>query len=636
MKRSIACLAGMAFFASVAAAQADKAIIILDASGSMWGQIGGEAKIAIARDTLHKVLASVPSDLELGLMAYGHRDKGSCSDIELIVPPAAGTAGAIAKAADAISPKGKTPISDAVRQAAEDLRYSEDKATVILITDGLETCDADPCAVATELEQSGVDFTVHVVGFGLSSEEGRQVACLAKNTGGKYFAAKDAASLGAALAQTVAETVTPNPPTKPVKPIEQPKPEHDLKVTSRPAPGAPPFAGAEGIRYDVYKANGDGDHEQDPVETGYGGNGSEAEFDVPAGAYVVKASKDLGEAVAEVSVTEDKEAAADVVFDAGFIEAKAMATETDALPNADAVRWDVTDSTGDTDTSYGPTRRVLVESGEATVMASIGNASASVPVTVTAGATEEVDVILGAGRLVLRGKRSEDATDYDPGVRWDVTGADGQTATTYGGEVSLDLAAGDYTVKATLGEATAETPVSVPAGKTVETVVVVASGRLIAHALFAEGGPVVTASPRFDVLAPAPDANSERKTFATAYEDGATFDLAPGKYVLSAQSDLATAEAGFEIVGGKPVEVSVVLNAGLLAVTAPGADHIDLTSSKKDIYGKQAVLATQYGENWSVAVPAGDYTVHVTKTDGSEKSMPVSIKAGERTEATAE
>ena len=85
---------------------------------------------------------------------------------------------------------GKTPLSAAVKQAAEALRYTEDKATVVLITDGLETCNADPCALGKELEQSGVDFTAHVVGFGLTADEGRQVACLAENTGGKYVAGR--------------------------------------------------------------------------------------------------------------------------------------------------------------------------------------------------------------------------------------------------------------------------------------------------------------------------------------------------------------------------------------------------------------------------------------------------------------
>ena len=44
-------------------------------------------------------------------MAYGHRDKGSCSDIELIVPPAAGTAEAIVAAADALVAQGQDAAS---------------------------------------------------------------------------------------------------------------------------------------------------------------------------------------------------------------------------------------------------------------------------------------------------------------------------------------------------------------------------------------------------------------------------------------------------------------------------------------------------------------------------------------------
>jgi len=628
MNRFLACLAGAALFASATGALADKAIIVLDASGSMWGQIGGEAKIAIARETLARVLQSVPGDLELGLMAYGHRDKGSCSDIELIVAPAAGTAAAITQAANALSPKGKTPISAAVRQAAESLRYTEEKATVILITDGLETCDADPCAVASELEKAGVDFTAHVVGFGLSSEEGQQVACLAENTGGRYISAGNAAALAEALTATVVETPPPAPPA------EEPKPEKNLRITSRPAANAEPFTGAEVIRYDVYKSNADGDHEEPAIETNYGGEGSLAAFALPAGAYVVIASKDLALASAEVSVTEDRQTDLDVVFNAGFIEAQAMATETEPS-NDGGVRWDITDSTGDTDTSYGPTRRILVEAGEATVTGSLGTATASIPVTVEPGGTVAVDVVLGAGRLVLRGKRSEEATDFDNGIAWDVTSASGQTVTTYGGEVTLDLAAGDYTVKATLGEATAEVKVSVPAGKTVEQLVVVATGKVIAHAWFAKGGPVVTAGPRFDILSAEPGTDGKRLTIATSYEDGASFNLPPGNYVLQASSDAATAEAAFQLKAGPPIEVVVVLNAGLLAITAPGGDFLELFAAKKDIYGKQPSVAYTYGESWQLAVPAGDYVLKVRKTDGSESTTPAMVKAGERTEVTA-
>jgi Ca-activated chloride channel family protein len=165
-------LVSLVLAVGVSAAIADeRAIIVLDASGSMWGQINGEPKISIARKVLGDVLNKVPKDVSLGLMAYGHREKGSCSDIELLIAPAPSAAAEIEGTAKALSPKGKTPLSEAVRQAAATLKHDEQKATVILITDGLETCNADPCAIARELKSSGVDFTTHVVGFGLSPEK---------------------------------------------------------------------------------------------------------------------------------------------------------------------------------------------------------------------------------------------------------------------------------------------------------------------------------------------------------------------------------------------------------------------------------------------------------------------------------
>ena len=99
-----------------------KSIIVLDASGSMWGQIDGRPKLEIAREALGSVLSGLDPATEIGLMAYGHREKGSCTDIELVVPPAPGTAQAITDAANAMKFLGKTPLTEAVRRAASELK----------------------------------------------------------------------------------------------------------------------------------------------------------------------------------------------------------------------------------------------------------------------------------------------------------------------------------------------------------------------------------------------------------------------------------------------------------------------------------------------------------------------------------
>lgn len=190
-------------------------ILVLDASGSMWGQIDGTAKISIAQTVIGDLLESLPLEQALGLTAYGHRTKGDCTDIETLVVPGDSTRDGIAAAVNAIQPRGKTPMTDAVVAAADALRYTEEKATVILVSDGIETCHPDPCAAARALEEAGVDFTVHVIGFDVADPAAlAQMQCLADETGGRFLSAANAAELGSALdAVTQVVEVVPMPVT---------------------------------------------------------------------------------------------------------------------------------------------------------------------------------------------------------------------------------------------------------------------------------------------------------------------------------------------------------------------------------------------------------------------------------------
>jgi len=180
-------------------------ILVLDGSGSMWGQIDGVNKITIAQGVIADLLADMPDDQSLGLTVYGHNRRGDCSDIETLVAPAPGSQEEILAAVNAINPRGRTPMSDAVVAAAEALRHTENAATVILVSDGIETCDADPCAIAAELEAAGIGFTAHVVGFDVASEPAAraQMQCIAENTGGLFLTADNADELSDALEQVV-------------------------------------------------------------------------------------------------------------------------------------------------------------------------------------------------------------------------------------------------------------------------------------------------------------------------------------------------------------------------------------------------------------------------------------------------
>ncbi|ETX13426.1 hypothetical protein OCH239_10285 [Roseivivax halodurans JCM 10272] len=186
--------------AATAGSAQEQTVLVLDASGSMWGQIEGTAKITIAQGVLGEWLDAWPEDRLPGLAAYGHRERGDCADIEVLVAPGEDTGTDIREALAALRPTGSTPMSDALRIAAEEMRYTEEPATVILVSDGIETCAPDPCAAALALEETGADFTAHVIALDVAdAEASAQMQCMAEATGGAFHAAADAPGLADAL-----------------------------------------------------------------------------------------------------------------------------------------------------------------------------------------------------------------------------------------------------------------------------------------------------------------------------------------------------------------------------------------------------------------------------------------------------
>jgi Ca-activated chloride channel homolog len=208
-----AALAALTFLGAgadpVQAQDAPRVMIVMDGSGSMWGRIGKQPKLKIAKRAVGQMLKRLPPELEVGLMAYGHRTEGDCDDIQVLVKPQANSAGKIRRALGAMKFQGKTPLAAALREAAEALGYEDRPVTVVMVTDGLESCRMDPCKVAAQLEADGFDFTAHVIGFGLTPKQGARLSCIAKRTGGKYYPARNAKALARALASAVLDEEAP-------------------------------------------------------------------------------------------------------------------------------------------------------------------------------------------------------------------------------------------------------------------------------------------------------------------------------------------------------------------------------------------------------------------------------------------
>ena len=185
-------------------------VMIFDASGSMWGQIDGKAKITIAKEAMDLIVGDLPPDINIGLVAYGHRRKGDCDDVETLIPLGPLNPKAFMAKINALNPKGKTPMVRSIRKTAESIKHLEDETTILLVSDGIETCDPDPCGFVAELEKLGIKFVLHVVGFDVGGEAEAQLKCMAKAGGGEYFPAKDAGKLKEALDTVIEKTVEKN------------------------------------------------------------------------------------------------------------------------------------------------------------------------------------------------------------------------------------------------------------------------------------------------------------------------------------------------------------------------------------------------------------------------------------------
>jgi hypothetical protein len=183
--------------------------IILDASGSMKMLLGAKSRWATAQDVLKDVVSKLPGDFSVGLRAYGHTlpstDPGTCKDTSLVVPVAPLNPAALLASAAKLAPRGETPLVYSILQTPGDLKQAGG-GTVILITDGEESCKGDFAAAAKTLKDAGLNLTLNIVGFTLKNVPAQaQLSGLAESTGGHYYGASSGASLARAVLLAAAD-----------------------------------------------------------------------------------------------------------------------------------------------------------------------------------------------------------------------------------------------------------------------------------------------------------------------------------------------------------------------------------------------------------------------------------------------
>ncbi len=201
MRTVLLVLACLCLWAPLSAQDANPSpiIFIYDASGSMWGQMEGRTKMEIAADVLSNSIAKLPAGQQFGFVAYGHRTKGDCEDVEFLVDVEDGSGARITEAVKDIKPLGKTPLAYSALQVIDKLRETGIKATIILVTDGIESCGGNLCEVIKAARAEGIDFKLHIIGFGLKDADKDELLCAAQAGNGNYYDAANAEGLGEVL-----------------------------------------------------------------------------------------------------------------------------------------------------------------------------------------------------------------------------------------------------------------------------------------------------------------------------------------------------------------------------------------------------------------------------------------------------
>ena len=179
-------------------------MLILDGSNSMWGQLNGVNKIVMARESIRTLLDSVASSIQFGLLTYGSEGKqAGCKDFNLAVKPENYDLVKVLKEVYKLQPKGRSPIAASLKEAAKQL--PAENAHILLVSDGIESCEGDPCATAKQLVEANPSLQIDVVGF--RAEKEAQLECIAENGHGAFVVATDKERLSTLLAGVQAKAV---------------------------------------------------------------------------------------------------------------------------------------------------------------------------------------------------------------------------------------------------------------------------------------------------------------------------------------------------------------------------------------------------------------------------------------------
>ncbi len=172
---------------------------LFDASQSMYGRWQSGTKIDVAKKLMKQLMDSLRyvNNIEVALRVYGHQKNfppQDCDDSKLEVPFSKGNISRIQQVLKDVIPRGTTPIAKSLELCGNDFPQSHSRNIIILITDGIEECGGDPCAISQALQKKGIFLKPFVIGLGLDESLKKTFECV-----GRYFDATNESMFSDAL-----------------------------------------------------------------------------------------------------------------------------------------------------------------------------------------------------------------------------------------------------------------------------------------------------------------------------------------------------------------------------------------------------------------------------------------------------
>jgi Ca-activated chloride channel family protein len=464
-----------------AATEPASVIVIFDGSGSMRGEFNATRvqKLVVAREALQKALSRAQVRLEVGLVGFGHR-RGDCGDVEVLLAPQPLDVERVMAPLSTYNPRGRGPITSALREAGKLLAAQRGSRSIVLIHDDADNCRVDLCAAASELKAAGI--TAHDVGLNLKPGDVPKMACLGELTGGTFVNALTPEQVTAALARALFAGGVPSreeaPAVETVAPVAaDAAPGLYLRAALGPtsAPLAMPLhwtvfdAVAGRLLFDARAAN--------PM------------LPVGKGRYRVEVREGALVASQVVEVLKDAPSVAELVLDAGTVHARALLARSGTraseaaitIVGAGADAQPVAFFSGGEGTAMLPAGRYLVRAAQGLVRAERA-------LVVPAGSQGRIDVPLNGARVLLTAMLREAAGgELTPGnVVFSVAEDDPdapkgrrELARSAGPQAEFMLAPGTYYVLARQGGVEARERIAVAGGEVVRRTLTLAPGRLV-------------------------------------------------------------------------------------------------------------------------------------------------------------